>query len=96
MPRVDKTPLAENDLLEIVGRIAATSPASAEKLLDRFDKLFALYAASPEAAARFQPRSRYRHFTVGVYVVFYVPQVDGIQISRVLHGARDLPDLLEF
>jgi len=31
-----------------------------------------------------------RCFPVGRYVVFYVPLDDGIDIVRVLHGARDI------
>jgi len=30
---------------------------------------------------------------VGNYVIFYRPIEDGIVVIRVLHGARDLPEL---
>jgi toxin ParE1/3/4 len=31
-----------------------------------------------------------RSFPVGRYVVFYLPLDDGIDVVRVLHGARDI------
>ena len=32
-----------------------------------------------------------RSFAVGNYVIFYRPIENGVEIVRVLHGARDLP-----
>ena len=37
---------------------------------------------------------RYRSFTVGNYVIYFVPASGGIRIARVLHGARDHNALL--
>jgi toxin ParE1/3/4 len=34
-----------------------------------------------------------RIFTIRPYVVFYFPLDDGIQVARVIHGARDYPAL---
>lgn len=31
-----------------------------------------------------------RSFVLGRYVIFYRPSSDGVEIVRVLHGARDL------
>jgi len=31
-----------------------------------------------------------RSFPIGKYVIFYVPRSRGIEVVRVLHGARDL------
>jgi toxin ParE1/3/4 len=36
-----------------------------------------------------------RHFTVWNYAVFYRPIADGIEIIRIIHGARDIPRLFE-
>lgn len=30
-----------------------------------------------------------RMFSVGNYVIYYRPQIGGVRIERVLHGARD-------
>ncbi len=88
------TQSAEEDLLAIAAHIAADNPNAARAFIDRFDHAFQLYATQQLAAAVYAPRPRYRHFAVGNYVVFYEPQVEGIVIARVLHGARDLPELL--
>ena len=34
-------------------------------------------------------------FPVGNYLVFYRPAIDGIEVIRVLHGARDIPELFD-
>ncbi|ADE16404.1 plasmid stabilization system [Nitrosococcus halophilus Nc 4] len=34
-------------------------------------------------------------FPVGHYLVFYLETSDGIEVVRVLHGARDIPAILE-
>jgi toxin ParE1/3/4 len=36
-----------------------------------------------------------RSFPVGRYVIFYLPRPHGIEVVRVLHGARDLKPLFE-
>jgi len=39
--------------------------------------------------------ARLRSFPVGSYVIFYRPMENGVEIVRVLHGARDLPPLFD-
>jgi toxin ParE1/3/4 len=39
--------------------------------------------------------ARLRSFAVGNYVIFYRPAKDGIEVVRILHGARDFPPLFE-
>jgi len=41
------------------------------------------------AAVRFFPISRFKN-----YLVFYLPTPRGVDILRVLHGARDIPRIL--
>ena len=36
-----------------------------------------------------------RSFPVGTYVIFYEQTGDAIAVARVLHGGRDLNDLLK-
>jgi plasmid stabilization system protein ParE len=36
----------------------------------------------------------YRSFSVGNYVIYFKPAVDGVRIARVLHGSRDHGELL--
>jgi toxin ParE1/3/4 len=33
-------------------------------------------------------------FPLGRYVIFYVPRPKGVEIVRVLHGARDIESVL--
>ncbi len=35
-----------------------------------------------------------RSFTLDRYVMFYVPVTDGVELIRVLHGARDIAGTL--
>ena len=35
-----------------------------------------------------------RSFPVGKYVIFYVALVDGVEVVRVLHGARDIDSIM--
>lgn len=95
MPHVRLTKTAEQELLAIAQYVAFDNPTAAASLVDRFDQAFLVHARQPMAAALYQPRPTYRHFTVGRYVVFYQAEDDGILIARVLHGARDLPNLLD-
>jgi toxin ParE1/3/4 len=36
-----------------------------------------------------------RSFPVGQYVIFYLPLPKGVEIVRVLHGARDIESILQ-
>ncbi|MDF5714977.1 MAG: type II toxin-antitoxin system RelE/ParE family toxin [Rhizonema sp. NSF051] len=36
-----------------------------------------------------------RSFPVGNYLIFYRPVNQGIEVIRVLHGARDIPSIFE-
>ena len=90
------SPAARSDLDEIWFYIAQDNPDAADKFIrapvSRFPKL----AAMPELGRRRKElASRLRSFPVGRYIIFYRPLENGIEIVRVLHGARDLPPLFE-
>ena len=94
MSRVIVAPQAEEDLFEIAFHIAQDNPKAAGSLLERIERICALIAASPEIGRRrkeFGPELR--SFPVDRYLVFYRPVRGGVEIARVLHGARDLPSL---
>ncbi len=40
--------------------------------------------------ARYELAPELRSFPVGRYVIFYLPLVDGVELVRVLHSARDI------
>ena len=91
MPRVTRRPLAEADILEIWDYIADDSLAAADRWVDRLDEQFRMLAAQPMMGrAREELAPGVRSFPFGRYVVFYMPLNDGIDVVRVLHGARDI------
>ncbi|MBD2509408.1 type II toxin-antitoxin system RelE/ParE family toxin [Nostoc sp. ATCC 53789] len=85
------TPLAVSDLDNIYEYIAANDLAIVGRLLNRFTQLFRKLAAMP-GIGRNRPElgEGIRSFSSGNYVIFYRTVEGGIQIMRVLHGARDI------
>jgi toxin ParE1/3/4 len=91
MPRVARRPLAQTDILDIWDFIADDSVVAADRWVDDLDTHFRVLAAQPMMGqARDDLAPGVRSFPIGRYVVFYVPLVDGIDVVRVLHGARDI------
>lgn len=91
MPQLTRRPLAETDILEIWDYIADDSLAAADRWVDHLDEQFRVLATQPMMGrARDELAPGVRSFPFGRYVVFYVPLADGIDVVRVLHGARDI------
>ena len=94
MAKVLRKPQAEADLIEIWTFIAQDSPTRADMLLDEIDEKLQTLAQSPFIGiARNELGPKIRSFPIGNYVLFYQPIEDGIEIIRVLHGARDIEAL---
>lgn len=86
-----RRPLAETDILEVWDYIADDSLAAADRWVDRLDEQFRVLATQPMMGrARDELAPGVRSFTFERYVIFYVPLDDGIDVVRVLHGARDI------
>jgi toxin ParE1/3/4 len=95
MAAVRRSPLAEQDYREIWRYIAARNPDAADRLLLRIDAKLDLYAGNPGMGTRRdQLAPGLRSFPVGRYLAFYRAAKDGIELVRVLHGARDLKEIL--
>ena len=102
-PRAVIRPLARHDLLEQAEYIAFHSGlAMASRFLKAADGTYQLIATQPclgRLVERFPPAmSGSRVFPVrgfGKHLVFYRPVEDGIEILRVIHGARDIEALFE-
>jgi len=91
--RVRKSVLAEQDLDEIWLYIAPDNITAADALIDKIAEKCALLAAHPELGrTRPEIMEDVHSFAVGNYILFYRPQPGGIELVRVLHGARDLPN----
>ncbi len=95
MPRFVRTARAEEDLIEIWLSIAPDSEEAANALLDRFDEICECLATFPKLGpARPDLAPALRYMVVGRYLILYRIIQDGVEIVRVAHGARHLPDLI--
>ncbi len=96
MSSVSLRPQAEEDLAEIWAYIAEDSPAQADAFISKIDRQFRSLARHP-FMGRHRPEllPDLRSFPLERYVIFYFPNKGGIEVVRVLHGARDLQSLLE-
>jgi toxin ParE1/3/4 len=96
MPRLLIKPLAEQDLDGIWDYIAIDDQDRAEKVLRTLYSKMGTLAHNPYIGReRREIEAGLRSFPVGSYVVFYYPLSDGIEVVRVLHGARDIRDIFE-
>jgi toxin ParE1/3/4 len=85
---------ARSDLDEIWFYIAQDNVDAADKFIRVIVSRFPKLAAMPQLGRQREELSpRLRSFPVGRYVIFYRPMEKGIEIARVLHGARDFPPL---
>lgn len=95
-PRVISTPRANRDLVEIGSRIAQDSPSAADKVLEAIDRRTKMLARLPKLGRRREELAPgLRSFAVGPFVVFYRVVRNGIEVIRVLHGARDIASNLQ-
>ncbi len=85
---------ARDDLLSIWAYIAQGNPKSADKLLDEIDKNCSLLGKNPQMGqARPDISPDMRYFPVKNYLILYQEQSFGVEVIRVLHGARDLNEM---
>lgn len=101
MPRLIRTPQANEDLLEIWDYIAVRQqqPAMGDHVLRELDKVAQMLAENPligQTAEQY--RKGLRMYPKWNYIIFYEPLDDamggGIRVYRILHGARSLEGLL--
>jgi toxin ParE1/3/4 len=96
MVRVLKRPEAATDLENIWSHIAQDKPAEADRLLNNLQAKMVLLAEFPQmGACQDTLMPALRSFSMGNYLIFYFPLQDGIDVVRVLHGARDLATIFE-
>ena len=95
MPRLIRSRVARQDLIDIWSFVAGDSESAADRLLDRIDAACLSLVDNPwRGAARDDMRAGLRHFVVGAYLVLYRIEGDEVQIIRIVHGRRDLPRLV--
>ena len=87
---------ARSDLDEIWFYIALDNVDAADRFLRAIVSRFPRLASRPEMGRQREELAiRLRSFPVGNYLIFYRPTENGVEIARVLHGARDFPPLFE-
>ena len=91
MKRVDVTPRAARDLVEIWQYIAADNIDAADRVIDRIRGEFQKLAGMPGIGhTRNELGPEYRVWGVYSYLIVYRPEMRPIQIIRVVSGKRDL------
>lgn len=88
--------------MESVAYLAERSEQAARRFRVQAEATFGQLAASPGLGTRYEPEDpaypEVRYFPImkfPKYLVFYRPVPDGIEVLRVLHGARDIASILE-
>jgi toxin ParE1/3/4 len=100
--RILRRPLADADLVAIFRYYAREAGFRiADRFFSEAESTFARLAGMPGMGSRYAPEeplyADLRYFPVSRfrdYLVFYRPVTDGIEVIRVLHGARDIDSLL--
>jgi toxin ParE1/3/4 len=85
---------ARHDLDDIYQYIAQDSRRNARRMLSRLRERFRLLAKNPEMGERRDDlMPGLRCLTLGMYVIFFRAKPYGVEIARVIHGARDIDKL---
>jgi len=96
MKQIRITNEAKADLIDIWSYISQNNESAADaqidKITDKFDELLANPLMGRE---RIDITPVVRSFPVGNYLIFYQLVEEGIEIARVIHGARNIPNLFE-
>lgn len=94
--KIEYSPAIESDLEAVADYIARDNPRRALTfILEIYDEVTAIgkhplyYRLRPELG----PDARLARF--GRYVILFAVSGDTVRIERVVHGARDLPSLLQ-
>jgi toxin ParE1/3/4 len=94
MGQVIQSPEAQNDLIEIWLYIAVNNQAAADRLIATIDEKLALLSDSPQMGIACEELgTSLRSFPVGKYILFYRLINGGIELARVIHGARDIESI---
>lgn len=93
--RLTRTALAEADLIDIWRTIAEENPQAADRVLDRIDNACIRLAKHPQIGpARPDLRPDLRYLPADNYLILYRVLATAVEVVRVIHGARHLPDLI--
>jgi len=98
MPRLELSPLAKEDLVEIGVWIARRSGSreTARRFLQKVMAVCDRLARNPNMG-QLRPEfasGQCRSFSIGNYVIYFRPVAEGVRVARILHGSRDHGALL--
>ena len=86
---------AFEDIGGLCDYIALDNPVAAEQMAERLTKQAGALAEHPmQGKAVPWKESGLRMWPIGNYIIFYRPIGQGIEVVRVLHGARDYMTIL--
>lgn len=91
------TPAAEADLNDIITYIAENNSDAAERSVARFERAMQMLADNPEVGHLREDLAAepLRFWAIYSYMIIYRPKTSPLQIIRILHGARDIKDILQ-
>ena len=95
MANVIYAPEADDDLFGIVEYMARDKPDAARNWLRQIRETCEMIANQPEVG-ELRPGfgvSGCRSYSVGNYVIFFRATDDGREVSRVIHGNRDMRNI---
>jgi toxin ParE1/3/4 len=97
MPRrIEPSRAALADFDAIYDYISRDIPRAAAQVLRSLDRSIQLLSDQPKLGKAFRHRRlRLRLLTHGDYLVFYRERPGVIEIVRVIHGRRNIPDILD-
>lgn len=102
MSRVVRRPAADRDLVAAFRHYTRHAGLRvADRFFEEVEATFARLAGMPGLGTRYEPGEAFdpdlRYFPVSrfrAYLVFYRALPDGIEVFRILHGARDIQGIL--
>jgi toxin ParE1/3/4 len=85
---------AKLDLLDIWLFLSSSNMELADRVIDQITVTYERLADFPEMGrSRDELFPGYRSFPIDGYLIFYRPIQNGVEIIRVVHGSRNLPEL---
>jgi toxin ParE1/3/4 len=96
MGQIIQSPQAQNDIIEIWVYLVQDNQAAANRLIATIDQKLNLLSDSPQIGQnREELAPSLRSLPVGKYLLFYRIIPNGIELVRVIHGARDIESIFE-
>jgi toxin ParE1/3/4 len=91
MAAIIRSKISRRDYEEIWQYVAQDNSFAADQLIQEFEHRLALLVRMPQMGRLEEDLApRLRSVSVGSYLLYYIPIENGIQLVRVLHGARDI------